>query len=202
MSLAVFPSLDGLEWNINRRSDFKTSIFEALSGKESRVKLRQTPKTTFKLSYEFLIEDNTEQQMTQLLSFMYNRCGSYGAFLYEDVNDCSVSNHYCGLSAGSGASNPFQLTRTQGELTEAVENLNGEPMIYVNGNLQDTSVYSLTDTGLITFTNPTKDQAISWTGRYYYRCRFVQDGYDFTQLMKDLHECREIEFIGALSNKI
>jgi uncharacterized protein (TIGR02217 family) len=202
MSLAVFPRLDGLEWNINRRSDFKTSIFEALSGKESRFKLRQTPKTTFKLSYEFLIEDNAEQQMTQLLSFMYNRCGSYGAFLYEDENDCSVSNHYCGVSAGSGAPNPFQLTRTQGELTEAVENLNGEPTIYVNGNVQETTVYSITNTGLITFTNPTEGKAISWTGRYYYRCRFLQDGYDFTQLMKDLHECREIEFIGALSNKV
>ena len=198
MTLAFFPSLDGLEWNITKRHDFKTSVFEALSGKESRVKLRQTPKTTFKLSYEFLIENQDEQQMTELMSFMLNRGGSYEAFLYSDPTDFFVTDHECGVTDGPS----FQLSRTLGGFNEPVQNIPFPPTaIYLNGILQ--SAYTITDSGLISWTTtPPAGQIVTWTGKYYYRCRFLQDGYDFTQLMKDLYECRDIDFIGAVSNKV
>ena len=55
--LEVFPVLDGLAYNSSKRPEFKSSVFEALSGKESRVSFRQYPKYSFALSFEFL-DDN------------------------------------------------------------------------------------------------------------------------------------------------
>lgn len=211
MTLAVFPSLDGLEWNITKRADFKTSVFEALSGKESRVKLRQTPKTTFKLSYEFLIENQDEQQLTELLGFMLNRGGSYEAFLYNDPTDNSVKEYQ--FAIGDGLTWQFPLTRSLGTYVELVQNINTVTAIYLNGTALTAGTfefpsivggdYIIGATGQVTFAVPPPANAVlTWTGSYYYRCRFLQDGYDFTQLMKDLHDCKDIDFIGAVSNKV
>lgn len=206
MTLAVFPQLEGLEWNTVKRPDFKTGVFESLSGRESRIKHRQYPKYTFRVSVEFLIENREEAQLKELMGFMLQRGGMYEAFLYKDPNDNHVDNQLIG--AGNGATTSFQLVRDYGGFTEPVENINAvasaddghTPYIYVNGDRKTlTTDYTVSESGLITFVSaPANGAQVTATIDYYYRVRFLADGYDFTQFMADLHECLDIEFIGSV----
>lgn len=205
MALSVFPTLDGLEWNTTKRPEFKTGLFESLSGHESRVKFRQYPKYTFKLSFEFLIEDRDEAQLSELMGFMLQQGGMYQAFLYSDPNDNAVTDQLIGT--GNGTLTTFQLLRSYGGFTEPVNNVNdtvAAPGIYIDGALKTLGAhYSLSSTGLVTFgTAPGTGAVITWTGSYYYRVRFTEEGYEFTQLMRDLHECQDVEFIGSVRNVV
>lgn len=193
MTLPIFPTLDGLETESTRRIDYKTRVFESLSGKESRVRFRQYPKTSFKLNLSFLIENQDEAQLSTLMGFLMDCAGSYGAFHYSDPTDNTVTNHYCGFTDGL----TFQLQRGINAAFEPVQNLNGVPDIYLDKVLQ-TSGYTLSDTGMITFAVDPGVRMVEWTGSYYYRCRFLQDGYDFNQLFTGLYECRELDFIGSV----
>ena len=206
MDLPVFPNLDGLELNTIKRADFKTAVFEALSGHESRFMLRQYPKYTFKVSFEFLIEDRDEAQLTELLGFMLKQGGMYSAFLYSDPSDNAVIDQQIGV--GDGVKTAFQLVRNYGGFVEPTENINLTPtaenapaFAIAKNELTQISGYNLSASGLVTFADaPASGTLISWTGNYYYRVRFVADGYDFSQLMSDWHECKDIEFVGSTRN--
>jgi hypothetical protein len=41
--------------------------------------------------------------------------------------------------------------------------------------------------------------ALTWTGSYYYRCRFLQDTLEFNEFMNSLWEAKKVEFIGSLT---
>ncbi len=221
MTLSVFPNLDGLELNITKRPEFKTAVFEALSGHESRFKLRRYPKYTFKLNVEFLIEDRDEAQLTELMAFMLNRGGMYEAFLFTDPNDSVVFNEPFGI--GDGITQDFQLVRSYGGFTEPVHNLNGADLYQTPERYQsevlpmglgdygaicinDVVIYdgwTASATNLISFaTAPAPGAVLTWYGSYYYRVRFLADGYDFAQFLTDLHECKDIEFIGSIRNVV
>lgn len=205
MALSVFPTLDGIEWNTTKRPEFKTGLFESLSGHESRVKFRQYPKYTFKLSFEFLIENRDEAQLSELMGFMLQQCGMYQAFLYTDPNDNAVTDQVIGT--GNNTLTSFQLLRSYSGFTEPVNNVNdtvAAPSIYSGGDLKNLGThYTLSSTGLVTFvTAPPSGAVITWTGSYYYRVRFTAEGYDFTHLMKDLHNCADVEFIGSVRNVV
>lgn len=229
MTLAIFPTLDGIEWNTVKRPEFKTVVFEALSGNESRCKMRQYPKYTFKLSFEFLIRNRDEDQLTELMSFMLNRAGMYGAFLYADPDDYTTADDEL-FGTGDGSTTTFQLTRNYGGFTEPVQNLSdsiqakrgmiatepgADASIYIYG-VRDSIVYlfeegvdyTMSSTGLIDTSagsgpwTPLIGDSLYWQGNFYYRVRFLSDGYDFTQTMKNLYECREIEFIGSVRNAV
>lgn len=222
MTLAVFPTLDGLELGSNKRADFKTTVFEALSGQESRVKLRRYPKYTFKLSMEFLVENRDEAQLTELMAFMLNRGGMHEAFLYTDPTDFAAFNEPFGI--GDGVTTDFPLVRNYGGFTEPVHTVSGQPYVfplrydpealpsdfpgiacvYVDGLLQVGGVdFTVLAPAVISFTAaPAVGAVLTWFGNYYYRVRFLADGYDFTQLMTDLHECKDIEFVGSVRNVV
>lgn len=73
------------------------------------------------------------------------------------------------------------------------------PRVYLNGALQ-TSNYSISSTGLVTFTTPPANAAVlTWSGSYYYRCRFLQDSMEFNKFLSGLWEAKKVEFIGSLS---
>jgi uncharacterized protein (TIGR02217 family) len=200
MTLAVFPTLDGIEPNTTKRAEFKTHVFEALSGRETRIRFRQYPKYVFKMSFEYLLATQDEAQLQSLFGFMLQRGGMYEAFYYSDPNDNSVVEK--SLGAGDGVKTDFQLKRTYGGYTENVEFLNGAPLITLD-EVEQTAGYTLSDTGLVSFAAaPASGAAVSWSGGYYYKVRFLADGYDFERFMADLHECKDIEFTGSVRNLV
>lgn len=202
MSDAVFPTLDGIEMNTIKRPEFRTQVFEALSGNESRYKMRKYPKYTFKISFEFLIEDKDEAQLKALMGFMLQRAGMYDSFLYEDPDDHSVTRQSLGV--GNGVATDFQIVRNYGGYLEPLHIVKSVDALEVDGVLMvNPADWTRTVAGLITFTNPPANgAAITWTGFYYYRVRFLADGYDFAKFLKDLHECKDIEFIGSVRNAV
>ncbi|SJM96013.1 DUF2460 domain-containing protein [Crenothrix polyspora] len=200
--LEVFPVLDGLAYNSSKRPEFKSSVFEALSGKESRVSFRQYPKYSFALSFEFLDDNDGDdcqvsQQLQTLMGFVLRHAGSSKDFWYTDPNDNTVSNQK--IATCDGTTDIFQLTRTYGGFTEPVNSLNGAPRLFIDGVLLALGTYTIDGNGVVFLSvAPAAGKVLSWSGSYYYKVRFLDDGYDFTQLMHGFHECADIKMIGSV----
>ncbi len=197
MSNQVFPTLPGLTWNVVRAPQWATRIQKAVSGKEFRSAWMSAPIYTFRLSYEVLREAASFQEIQQLVAFFNNVRGSFDSFLYSDPNDNSITAQNFGT--GNGVQTAFQLMRGYGGNLEAVGQLNGAPSIYLNGVLQAAG-FTVGSNGLVTFTTaPVAGSALTWTGSYYYRCRFLQDTLEFNEFMNNLWEAKKVEFIGSLT---
>jgi uncharacterized protein (TIGR02217 family) len=205
MSNSVFPTLPGLSWNTGKHPIFKTNIQESVSGRELRSAFQAYPLWHFTLSYEFLRGDSNDD-LKKLLAFFLMMRGSWDSFLYTDPDFNSVTDYQFG--AGDGVTTQFQLTRLIGSgsysFVEPIQNVNAITNIKKAGVAQSRPAdYSLNSTGLVTFaTAPAASAALTWTGTYYYRCRFLADEGGFDQFMKQLWELKKCEFRGAPGNKV
>jgi uncharacterized protein (TIGR02217 family) len=57
--------------------------------------------------------------------------------------------------------------------------------------------YTLADAGYLTFTvAPAAGQQVSWSGTFYFRCRFTHDALEIEQFMQDLYSGKKVEFIS------
>lgn len=205
MSNAVFPSLIGLTSNVTRRPTWTTNILETVSGREIRGTYQIYPMYEFELAYDVLRDAKNGTDLATLIGFFLARQGSFDNFLYSDPQDSSVTTMNFGT--GDGVTTQFQLTRTYGStftFAEPVQNVNGTPQIFVNGVLQTvTTNYTLSSTGLVTFvTAPGSGLALTWTGSYYYRCRFLEDKMDFRKIMLGLWSIDKVSFIGSPGNYV
>lgn len=193
MSDAVFPSLPGLKWNIKRANLWKTLKQESVSGKEMSVALMTYPNRRYSLAYEVL-RAGAEAELQTLEGFFNARQGSHDTFLYSDPDDNAVTDQSFGT--GDGSTTVFYLARTRGGFTEPVQALNGAPTIKVAGATKAAPAdYSISATGVVTFTSaPANGAALTWTGSYYWRCKFLQDMAEFDQFLQDLWQLQRLEF--------
>ena len=199
MSNAVFPSLPGLDFsNIARIPSWKTKVQQSVSGREVRGAFMSSPLYKFTLSFEFL-RSNGYAEFQTLVGFFNGRQGSFDSFLYFDPVDNSVTAQSFGI--GNGTQTAYQLLRSFGGNQEVVCNVNAITGVYLNGVL--TTAYSVSSTGLVTFAAaPVAGVAITWTGSYYYRCRFLQDEAEFANFMKYFWDLKKIEFLANLGNRL
>ena len=196
MSNAVFPILPGLAWDVVKRPTFSSIVQRAASGREVRAALWSYPIWVWKLTYDLLRDDATNELRT-LMGFFLARQGSFDSFLYSDPSDNSVTAQSIG--AGTGALKTFQLVRALGGFVEPVFDVNGTPTIKVNGVTQTTPAqYSINSTGLVTFvTAPASGATITADFSYYFRCRFKEDMAEFTNFASKLWAARTIEFTSV-----
>lgn len=200
MSAAIFPSLPGVAWPKPKAPIWSTKVQQAVSGRELRAAFRQYPIYKFTLTHDFL-RGGAEQEFQTLIGFFNARKGSWDSFLYADPADNAVAAQSFGT--GNGATTQFQLVRTFGGDIEPVMNLNGNPAIYKAGVLQTAGTHYTVSNGLITFaTAPANGNALTWTGGYYYRCRFERDSEDFEGFLQDLWSLKKISFFGSLGRKL
>ena len=209
MSQGIFPALPGLSWPVTKTPMFSTKIQRAVSGREYRAAFYQYPLYTFSISYEVLRDRAAFLEQQELLGFFLARQGSFDDFLYTDPNDNAVTAQNFGTGTGSATVFPLVRTFGAGGFTEndLVQNVNAITGIYDNGVavVQGAGAgnYTIDSLGNVTFgTAPVSTHALTWTGTYYYRCRFLADTADFSQLMSGLWELKKLEFLGALSNKV
>jgi len=194
MSNLIFPQTIGLKIERTKTPEWKTITHRAASGKETRTSLMSYPLWNFALSYEFLRDDIATNEFKSLAGFYNNMKGGYDTFLYLDPYDNVVTAQ--NFAVGTGSALAFQLVRDIGTFIEPVTNLNGTPSIYKNGVLQ-TSGYTISN-GIVTFSvAPASGAVLSWTGSFYYRCRFKSDTIDFKQFMYDLWESSKVEFVSV-----
>ena len=206
MSSNIFPTLPGLAWNVSIAPTFSTCVKQAVSGREMRASFMAYPLWKFSLSYEFLRDGKSGIELDTMLGFFLMLKGQFDSFLYSAPSDNAVTAMAFGI--GDGVQTQFQLNRNCGAggfgFVEPVQNVNGAPSIYKAGTLQASGAqYNINSTGMVTFvTPPGAGQTLTWTGSFYYRCRFLQDAAEFSTFMQDFWELKKMEFIGAPGNRV
>lgn len=193
MSDAVFPSLPGLKWNIKRAPIWNTLLEQSVSGKEISVDLMTFPLRRYRLSYEVL-RAGAEAELETLEGFFNLRHGRHDTWLYNDQDDYTVTDQAFGT--GDGSTTVFYLARTRGGFTDPVQSLNAVPTIKVAGVTKTAGIdYTIGALGAVTFAvPPANGAALTWSGTYYWRCRFLRDETEFDQFLKDLWQLASIEF--------
>ena len=190
MSLSVFPTLPGLGYPKQRNPEWKSQVEESVSGLKTGYQYWTYPRRHYVLTVNLLRSASTYTEWQSLVGFFNNVGGQAGQFLFDDPLDDSVTSQANG--AGDGTTKTFQLVRTLGGFTEPVFALNGSPTVKVNGA---TTSVTVGNNGQITFASaPANGAAITWSGSYYWVCRFEADVIEFDEFMSGLHAVKEIKF--------
>lgn len=202
MSNAIYPTLAGLSWNSTKTPVFSTKVQTSVNLSELRASFTSAPVYDIVLSYDVLRDNATFDELHTILGFFMARYGSFDSFLYLDPDDNIANLQSFGV--GDGTTLVFQLQRSLGFFAEKVCNLFGAAQLYIGGVLQ-TSGYTVNATGLVTFTAaPAVGALLTWSGSYYYRCRFDDAATPFAlnQFMTKLWELKAVQFKGSLGQKI
>ena len=193
MSNDLLPSLPGLAWGRSRTPIWSTTIKRSVAGREFRQANWSYPIYERKLDYNVLRQQGGVTEYEELLGFINKRNGSFDTFLFLDTWDRQVTAQAFGI--GDGATTQFQLVRAFGGYVEPVLGIIEAPQIYVGGVLQ-TSGVSTSAEGLVTFTAaPAAAAALTWTGGFYWRCRFMKDSAEFSEVLYSLHELQGLGFV-------
>lgn len=205
MSNATFPILSGLGWSVIKTPQWRTKVQESANGKEYRSAFFSQPKYHINLSFEILRADSVNLELQTLMGFFNNRQGSYDSFLYTDPTDNSVTAQ--GIGTGTGAQTIFSLLRNYGSFVESVMNINVITGIYDNGvpvvQGAGAGKYTIDSFGFVTFgTAPIAGHVLTWTGTYFYRCRFAKDASEFNNFMYQLWTLKSLDMVGCLGAKI
>lgn len=225
MSDAIFPTgLPGIKWERTRADTYKTSVYEALSGAERRIRHRAIPKRHIDLSYEVLREQGTLAELQVLRSFFMARSGAFDSFLFLDPWDCIAANVQFGV--GDGINKTFQLSRTTGDQIEVVHNPAASACVgrcffpsqrsgidqafwpQPDGAWPSDDEYmppagswTLLANGRVQFVDaPPAGKKLLWSGLFYHRARFANDVFDYTEFMHLLFAQRKLQLVLSLQN--
>jgi uncharacterized protein (TIGR02217 family) len=192
MSNSVFPVLNGLQWDVKRTPYWNTLVQTGASGKEARLAQWTYPLWTWEMSFSKL-DAGTAAELQSLAGFYNARQGQFDTFLYTDPDDNAVTDYQFGT--GNGTATQFQLRRAMGAFIEPVTDVNVLTNIKKAGVTQTNPTnYTISATGLVTFTAPPANAAaLTWTGSYYWRVRFDTDSTEFNNFMAHLWECKSIK---------
>jgi len=190
MSNLVLPVLPGIKWSTFRSPEFDNITKDTDSGRTfTRVKW-SSPRWHYRREYEFLRAD-ANQELQTLVGFFLKHYGNGLTWLFDDPDDNTATGQQFGT--GDGVTTQFQLVRSLGGFSEAIYELNGAPTVKVNGVV--TAVTSDVHTGLVTFSSaPAAGATLTWSGQYYWRCRFKKSMQEFEQFMSKLWSAKSIEF--------
>ena len=203
MSYAQFPSIVPGKWSIafpiKKTPVYSTIVQTPASGRaELRIPLYPYPHWNFDIEVPYLVGDfQTLNSWLQLVvGFYMSQQGSAGQWLYEDMFDNYVNNMNFGT--GDGTTTQFQLTRQLNSGLDIMQNLNGTPIITVNGTAPSTQP-TVSSLGIVTFaTAPASGAALAWSGQFYYLCRFVDDKLDLQQDMNLLWSMSKLRFMSVI----
>lgn len=179
---------------------WNTGFQQALSGKVSAIAYRQYPLYHFELTYELLRDYQTPSDLRALVGLFNAVQGRGDTFLYSDPEFNSVTAEPFGT--GNGATTAFQLIATFQNSggpgsPDLIQNFNGTPSIFKAGVLQTGGGvnYTLGATGIVTFTSaPASAAALTWTGGFYYRCRFTDDTLTTQQFLQKFWSTNAVTF--------
>jgi hypothetical protein len=192
--LAVFPSLLGVAWPVARVQRWDSVKQDDLSGKKIRTSLFSYPIYNYDLKFNFLRSVAALQEYQQLKDFISTVAGATYLWAFNDVNDNSVTAQAFGT--GNGSTQFFQLVRRLSSFTEPVFILNGNPTIYVNGSSKILGTdYNISATGNVAFhIAPALNAVLTWTGSFYWPCRFDEDQTQFENFYQSLWSLKTLKF--------
>jgi uncharacterized protein (TIGR02217 family) len=197
MSYPVYPSPKGLTWDIVKRALFKTFTEQAASGAEYRTAVQQYAIYEFDLVYSYLTPTDVENVLGLYLASQ----GSFNPFYFDATDDDTIpSATPAAFGVGDGTTTVFQLLKPTGTYLEPAGGTSNnwgitpgtDNVIYNNGTPVAASAYSASDSGygsIITFTSaPAAGHVLTWSGVYYYLCRFKDDKLEISELAHLMYE--------------
>lgn len=212
MSISVFPIptlqpgslMSGSRtWPVTKYPQFSTIIQKSASFRgEFRTSLTPYPIWQFSMDLALLSgQFNLQSSLQSVIGFFMQMRGSWDDWLWPDPDDNTIlSSSPAAFAIGDGTTTAFQLTRPISGGTDIVQNLNSTPNIYKNGSLQTNTTYSLSSLGVVTFnTAPAAGAILSWSGSYYFRCRFKADMLtELKQVAPSVWTCSTFEFQSVI----
>lgn len=202
MSDILLPDLPGLTWDTTKAPEFSTLAQRSNALQEARASLAPYPLWHFRHAYSVLRAEAAYTELQQLLGFFLARRGKWDSWLFADPDDSTATAEPFGT--GNGTDDEFQLARSLGGFVEPCKNVAALPLIYVAGVLKTAgSDYTVSATGLVTFASPPAGSAaLTWSGTYYYRCRWTEDTSEYTQFAQRLWSAQECRFVGSLGRQV
>jgi uncharacterized protein (TIGR02217 family) len=189
----VFPALAGLGWPVKRTQSWRAVKQDAISGKRTRLNLFTYPTYSYELKHNFLRSTQSLNEWQTLSDFISSVYGGTGLFAFNDVTDNAVVAQEFGV--GDGSTSVFQLLRTQYSFAELVYLVNGSPTIYINGVSVPSYLYTISATGSICFkVPPAAGTTLTWTGAFYWPCRFDEDEAQFSNFYQNLWNLKALKF--------
>ena len=164
---------------------------------ELRASTQVYPVWTIEYALNFAKGSEQESSVYQyMLAFYLQMGGQLSDFLYQDPNDNTVAA--AAFGTGDGTTTTFQLVRPIGAAADIVQNLNGAPLIFING-VQQTTGYTISTTGQVVFSaSPAVSAALTWSGSYYYRVRFADAAQSFEQFMNQIWMSNSIKLVSVI----
>ena len=192
MSNAIFPTLAGLAFGTLRNPVWSTQVVDSASGRQYALGKRLYPLWHFRLPFEVLRASGGWTEWQSLVGFINARRGRLDDWLYLDPRDNAATNEAFGT--GDGSTTTFALTRTLGGFIEPVGAVaTGSAVVKVAGVTTAVTYNSTLDS--VTFASPpAAGAALTWSGTFYFRCRFLQDEISFEQFLQDMHSAKAVEF--------
>ena len=202
MSNEFLPTLRGLTWDIGKSPRFNNAIQSAASLAETRVSFAASPLYDFTIHFSLLRETAGFDELRQLGGFFMARGGDFDSWLFIDPSDTVATDELFGI--GTGAQTDFQLQRAFGPFRERVANFDSaNAVISVDGTPVGTGFTLNAANGAVVFDSaPSSGAQLTWSGTYYFRCRFKEPVQNFNEFMRDLWEARSVEFVGSLGTKL
>lgn len=198
MTNYLFPAFQGWSWDKTKTPYWKTNIYEAESGFETRIQKWSSPRYKIQLVYSFLTDNNVlgnsleKADLERLQGFFNSVGGTAEDFLFRDDVENQVTEQTFALADGN--SKEFQLVRSMSNWVEPIKGIIEPPTVLINGT--ETTDYQYTPDGRIIFENPPPAGAIlTWSGNYYFRVRFENDELELTRTWEGLWEGIEINLI-------
>lgn len=150
MSVSVFPTLAGLIYPVNMKPNWSTVKQKNVSGKMTRIGYFSYPFYTFQIGYSVLRSAVTYAEQQTLQGFFNSRNGSFDSFLFNNVDDNSVTGQ--ALGTGDAVTTAFQLVRAYGGFVEPIYAPNAISAVYLDGVSIPTAGLSAPTNGALTST--------------------------------------------------
>lgn len=205
---SVFPqNIKGLTWEGARSYVWRTTVQKAVTGKTSTLSYSQYPIVEWELNYELLDRAAAIDDLRKIVGLFNQMQGQTNTFLYEDSAFNSVTAYPFGT--GDGITRTFQLIAGNNNVDgpfgfEIVQAVQPTPaiQIYDNGVLVSSANYSVGPTGIVTFPSPGSPPAsghtLTWTGKFYYNCRFDEDISAPEQFMSTFWSLQALKFHSVI----
>ena len=203
MPLPMFPKARGLTWEVHDSPNFSTRISKHVSGRNVRLELMSTPLYAFELVYEYLKFDQAAAGLQAVRALYLNCRGPARPFLFDKSigTHNPVDSFATGqlLGTGNGTTASFAFTRTEGNWTEPVGQVDPNRVrVYLNGALQAPSGYQVSLPNTLIFGSaPGDGVAVTADYPFYYVCCFDEDSMDFEQFMYRLWKLQSCKFTTA-----
>jgi uncharacterized protein (TIGR02217 family) len=212
MSNSIFPIPPGNSsgaargWPIKKYPEFPDTIVQTPSNfvGETRIARGSYCRWHFEMTFPKLnsIFNDQTGYLAKVAGFFMSMQGQANSFLYDSAvdNDSTIpSSAPVPFGLGDGVTRSFQITRPIGDYQDIIQNLNGTTSIYDAGTLL-TSGFSIDAKGVVTFTTPpTAGHVLSWSGKYFFRCRFTKDAADsLEQVFTNYYVLSSLEWISIL----